>query len=83
MTIAPALFSGRTKCVKLFAPITSADEELAAHCSGAEFLYMAIDGRVYDITSYVDQHPGGVLMMTRNAGLDVTAVFNRVGCATL
>jgi hypothetical protein len=27
----------------------------------------------------VNKHPGGLLMMTRNAGLDVTAVFNRVG----
>ena len=53
--------------------------ELAAHCHGAETLYMAIEGRVYDITHYVNKHPGGVLMMTRNAGLDVTAVFNRVG----
>ena len=40
---------------------------------------MAIDGRVFDITHYVNKHPGGLLMMTRNAGLDVTAVFNRVG----
>jgi len=55
------------------------DVELAAHCDGAAALYMAIDGKVYDITNYVNKHPGGVLMMTRNAGQDVTAVFNRVG----
>ena len=40
---------------------------------------MAIDGHVYDVTNYVNKHPGGFLMMTRNAGKDVTAVFNRIG----
>ena len=34
---------------------------------------------MFDITDYVNKHPGGPRMMTQNAGLDVTAVFNRVG----
>lgn len=56
-----------------------ADLELAEHGEGAAVLYMAIEGYVYDITSFVGKHPGGPLMMTRNAGLDVTAVYKRVG----
>jgi cytochrome b involved in lipid metabolism len=34
------------------------DVELAAHSHGAETLYMAINGKVFDITNYVNKHPG-------------------------
>ncbi|KAJ0163654.1 putative Delta(5) fatty acid desaturase C [Colletotrichum tanaceti] len=40
-------------------------------------MYVAIDGRVYDITNYVDLHPGGLQVLVENAGRDVTALFDR------
>jgi len=36
-----------------------AEVELALHTS-AESLYMAIDGKVFDITHYVNKHPGRI-----------------------
>ncbi|KAK6221274.1 putative cytochrome b5-like Heme/Steroid binding domain-containing protein [Colletotrichum tabaci] len=40
-------------------------------------MYVAIDGRVYDITNYVDLHPGGLQVLVENAGRDVTALFDQ------
>ncbi|OLP98306.1 Cytochrome B5 isoform D [Symbiodinium microadriaticum] len=43
--------------------------EVAKHNS-RESIWVIIDGRVYDLTRYVDKHPGGHLMIENMAGKD-------------
>lgn len=49
-------------------------EEVAAHNS-EESAWIAIDGSVYDITSFVDKHPGGREMILLAVGRDATDIF--------
>jgi len=37
--------------------------------------WMVIDGKAYDVTSWIDKHPGGDVMLSY-AGMDATDVFN-------
>eukprot|EP00933_Yihiella_yeosuensis_P045819 TRINITY_DN41240_c0_g1_i1.p1 TRINITY_DN41240_c0_g1~~TRINITY_DN41240_c0_g1_i1.p1 ORF type:complete len:585 (-),score=102.45 TRINITY_DN41240_c0_g1_i1:318-1961(-) len=48
--------------------------EVAKH-NTRESIWIIVDGRVYDLTRYVDKHPGGPLMITNMAGKDCTDVF--------
>jgi cytochrome b involved in lipid metabolism len=50
------------------------DSEL--HCS----LYL-LSGRVYNVTHYLDFHPGGDAELMRGVGQDGTSLFNQVGSA--
>lgn len=38
---------------------------------------MALGGKVYNITNYLEFHPGGKSILTANSGQDATAIFNR------
>ncbi|GBG67842.1 hypothetical protein CBR_g963 [Chara braunii] len=49
-------------------------EELRLHNS-AESCWIAIHDKVYDITSWLSQHPGGKMVLMDVAGLDATDVF--------
>jgi delta8-fatty-acid desaturase len=40
-----------------------------------EELWVSIDGRVYDVTKFVDRHPGGPLVIEDLAGKDCTDAF--------
>lgn len=40
-----------------------------------EELWVIVDGRVYDLTKYIDKHPGGILPIQDMAGKDCTDVF--------
>ncbi len=40
--------------------------------------WTAIEGQVYDITNYINQHPGGSAIL-RSCGVDGTRMFNGVG----
>ncbi|RNF10872.1 cytochrome b5-like protein [Trypanosoma rangeli] len=42
-------------------------------------LWLIINKRVYDVTKFVDQHPGGVDTLIGVAGKDGTNDFNSVG----
>lgn len=42
-------------------------------------LWMAVNGKVYDVTSFVDQHPGGEEVLLEYAGTDATGPFEDVG----
>jgi cytochrome b involved in lipid metabolism/CDGSH-type Zn-finger protein len=44
-------------------------EEVAEHCT-KESLWMIINGKVYDITQYVQHHPGGARALLKFAGKD-------------
>eukprot|EP00188_Purpureofilum_apyrenoidigerum_P006047 Plantae.Rhodophyta-Purpureofilum_apyrenoidigerum.ctg8676.p1 GENE.Plantae.Rhodophyta-Purpureofilum_apyrenoidigerum.ctg8676~~Plantae.Rhodophyta-Purpureofilum_apyrenoidigerum.ctg8676.p1 ORF type:complete len:443 (+),score=63.90 Plantae.Rhodophyta-Purpureofilum_apyrenoidigerum.ctg8676:177-1505(+) len=49
-------------------------EELAQHCSKSDS-WVAIKGRVYDVTSFGQKHPGGDILYTAS-GTDATGVFH-------
>lgn len=53
-------------------------EEVALHNS-AEDIWMAIHNKVYDITKFIDEHPGGMEVLIENAGLEATYAFEDVG----
>jgi cytochrome b involved in lipid metabolism len=42
-------------------------------------VWMALGGRVYDITAYMAFHPGGRDELLRGSGADATALFLQVG----
>jgi len=49
---------------------------LAMHRKPPDDVWMAIDGRVYNVTKYVPFHPGGGAELLRGAGRDGTKLFN-------
>lgn len=50
-------------------------DELAKHNTTND-LWMAIHGKVFDLTMYLDYHPGGEKMLMKGAGKDATELFN-------
>uniref|UniRef100_A0A7R9XTV7 Cytochrome b5 heme-binding domain-containing protein n=2 Tax=Micromonas pusilla TaxID=38833 RepID=A0A7R9XTV7_MICPS len=48
--------------------------EVAKHDTKDD-LWVVIKGKVYDLTEYADEHPGGVAAITKHAGGDATAGF--------
>ncbi|MFZ5437984.1 MAG: cytochrome b5 domain-containing protein [Patescibacteria group bacterium] len=57
-------------------------EEVAQHAT-AEDCWMAIEGRVYDVTLYIAEqvHPGGKAM-NKGCGKDATEMWNNIGKET-
>jgi hypothetical protein len=53
-------------------------EELAQHAT-AKDCWLLIDGIVYDVTKYLDNHPGGSAVMVEHAGQDCTSNFEDIG----
>lgn len=51
-------------------------EELGSHRSRTD-CWTSINGRVFNLTRYVDFHPGGVEEIMKCAGRDGTAMFNK------
>lgn len=49
--------------------------DVAAHGSGAD-CWSAIDGTVYDLTTWIGQHPGGPAVIQALCGTDGSAAFN-------
>lgn len=50
-------------------------QEVADHAT-EESAWIAIDGLVYDVTAFVDSHPGGREMLLLSVGRDATDLFN-------
>ncbi|KAL7935654.1 cytochrome b5-like heme/steroid binding domain-containing protein [Trichoderma chlorosporum] len=53
-------------------------EEVAKHASKAD-LYMIIHDKVYDVSSFVEKHPGGDEILTDVAGRDATEAYDDAG----
>ncbi|MFT6973323.1 MAG: hypothetical protein ACJAV4_000546 [Pontimonas sp.] len=51
--------------------------ELVSTHDSAESCWTAIDGSVYDLTAWVEQHPGGAGNILSICGVDGTSAFNQ------
>ena len=54
---------------------TISAQEVKAHNSAEKGMYIVVDETVYDVTSFVDEHPGGAKILKRVAGKDATKQF--------
>jgi len=54
-------------------------EEVEEHHGDAETVWTVIHGKVYDITKFLDEHPGGRSILVENAGLDSSEGFDDTG----
>ena len=53
--------------------------DVASHNSPDKGLYIIVDKNVYDVTNFVDEHPGGAKILKRVAGKDASKQFWKVG----
>ena len=49
-------------------------EEIEKHSSATD-LWVVIQDKVYDLTSYVNEHPGGPLILQKHAGKIASTAF--------
>jgi len=49
--------------------------DVATHKDADSGIYIIIDENVYDVTGFVDEHPGGAKILKRVAGKDATKQF--------
>lgn len=52
-------------------------EEVSQHCT-ENSLWIIIDNYVYDITSFYKSHPGGLAILLKNGGQNVTEKFDKI-----
>ncbi|WFD29771.1 hypothetical protein MSPP1_000784 [Malassezia sp. CBS 17886] len=48
--------------------------ELKSH-NTADSAWVAVHGGVYDVTEFLDEHPGGRKILLKNSGTDATSKF--------
>jgi L-lactate dehydrogenase (cytochrome) len=56
--------------------MTTVTADQLAHHSDKQSCWLAIDGTVWDVTSFVDKHPGGAKLILKLAGQDATEEYN-------
>ncbi|KAJ5668846.1 cytochrome b5 [Penicillium macrosclerotiorum] len=49
--------------------------DVASHNSADKGMYIIVDTGVYDVTNFVDEHPGGAKILKRVAGKDASKQF--------
>jgi sulfite reductase alpha subunit-like flavoprotein len=54
------------------------NSDLVRRANGSDALWMAIDGRVYDLTEFAEIHPGGRKLIESFAGTDATRSYRIV-----
>jgi cytochrome b involved in lipid metabolism len=45
----------------------------------ADDIYMVLSGKVYDVTQFMEEHPGGDEVLLEVAGMDATEAFEEIG----
>lgn len=53
-------------------------EEVEKHNTSSD-LWLIIDGQVYDVSGYIDEHPGGEEVILDVAGQEATEAFDDIG----
>lgn len=53
-------------------------QDVASHNTADNGLYIIIDSNVYDVTNFIDEHPGGAKILKRVAGKDASKQFWKV-----
>ncbi|VDO18476.1 unnamed protein product [Heligmosomoides polygyrus] len=53
-------------------------EDVAAHNS-EDSAWLVIRGKVYDVTKFLDDHPGGSDVLLEQVGKDATEAFDDIG----
>ncbi|KAI0307128.1 cytochrome b5 [Multifurca ochricompacta] len=53
-------------------------DELRQHTT-KENIWVLVNGKVYDVTKFIDEHPGGDEVILSEAGKDATEAFEDVG----
>lgn len=53
--------------------------EVAQHAQKPQQVWIAVDGFVYNITEFLDEHPGGPEIVLEHAGKDATKDFDEIG----
>ncbi len=51
--------------------------EIAKHSTRAD-CYLIVKGSVYDVTNFIDKHPGGAKKITERCGQEATAFFSAI-----
>ncbi len=50
------------------------EDEVAKHSTASD-AWVIVDGRVHDITAFLDSHPGGLAVTEEHLGADIGAVI--------
>ncbi|KAJ2387912.1 hypothetical protein GGI23_006171 [Coemansia sp. RSA 2559] len=53
-------------------------EEIAKHYTRDD-IWIVVHGKVYDVTGFLDEHPGGEEVILEHAGIDATEAFEDIG----
>jgi len=53
-------------------------DEVRQHTSPGD-LWLVIDNKIYDVSQWMDEHPGGDFVLLQEAGKDATAAFADIG----
>lgn len=73
--VSPA--AAKDPAVKLIS-MTDVAEHNKLPSDGGKGIWVAIKGEVYDLTDFVDMHPGGRNVLLKNAGKDVTEIYDPI-----
>ena len=75
---AEVALSGRGRLSGTLPPIPSTRADVATH-SGKDDAWLVIDGKVFDVSKYLEDHPGGEEVLLDRVGQDATEDFEDVG----
>ncbi|KAJ1643810.1 hypothetical protein J3B02_006181 [Coemansia erecta] len=53
-------------------------DEIEKHCT-RDSIWIVVHDKVYDVTKFLDEHPGGEEVILENAGIDATEAFEDIG----
>lgn len=73
-TVIPTVIPAITPAEQKTYPTT----EVTAH-NNSDSCWLIVNQNVYDVTSYINQHPGGAELINSYCGLDATTAFNNKG----